>query len=140
MSGGETRHSSGSLAIAEFRGEGFRALVSSGGWRVALIRYAERLGFNRMNRLERHLLTDEAFLLLAGAAMLAVAEAGEEPRIVRMEPQKVYNVARNAWHAIALSKDACVAVVENDDTGESNTEYRYLEEPLRLKGNEDHGD
>ncbi len=42
--------------------------------------------------------------------------------------EKLYNVKRNAWHSILTSQDAAILIVENQDTGEENTEYSRIAE------------
>ncbi len=48
-----------------------------------------------------------------------------------MEHGKLYNVKRNAWHNILLSRDASVLLVENRDTSRENSEYIDLSERQR---------
>jgi hypothetical protein len=48
-----------------------------------------------------------------------------------MERGKIYNVKRNAWHTILLSRDASVLLVENRDTGKHNSEITQLSGEIR---------
>ena len=66
------------------------------------------------------MLTDEIFMLLEGEATLLV---GETPEFIKMQKNVMYNVPKSEWHAIKVSKDALVLVVENNDTGKHNSEY-----------------
>lgn len=109
------------LEIKEYNGEGYDRTHTYGAWRVAFLNYADR--FENTTYLERHLLTDEVFLLLNGQATLLIGEKGA---VVKMEPCKIYNVKAGVWHNIRVSRDAKVLVVENSDTGEENSEYLYL--------------
>ncbi len=109
------------IEICEYTGEGFSKVICYQSWRVAVINYAERFDRENINRLERHLLTDEVFVLLAGEATLMVEDA-EYP----MEPGKLYNVKAGAWHNIYVSRDAKVLIVENVDTGPANSEYKDI--------------
>ena len=111
------------LDILECGGEGYRRLASGAKWTVAALNYAQRFDGRNVVDLERHNLTDEAFVLLAGEATLLVGEKAER---VKMEPQKVYNVRAGAWHNIVVSQDARVLVVENADTSKDNTDYLDL--------------
>ena len=111
------------LDILEYTGESYCRLVSGAKWTVAALNYAERFDEKNIVDLERHNLTDEAFVLLAGEAALLVGERAER---VKMEPLKVYNVRAGAWHNIFVSRDARVLVIENADTSKDNTEYRDL--------------
>lgn len=106
------------IDVIAYNGEGYAKQIGFETWKVALIRYAERFDKANIKRLERHLLTDEVFVLLEGTAELW-SETDEIP----MEKDKLYNVKRGSWHAISCSRDALVLIVENDDTGIENTEY-----------------
>ena len=106
------------IDIIECNNDGYNPLVDYNSWRVAVINYAER--FDKISRLERHMETDEVFILLLGSAELII---GSEKKTYVMESGKIYNVKKGTWHNIRISKTATVAVVENNDTGVHNTEY-----------------
>lgn len=97
---------------------GYEAIHSFESWRVAYLRYAEK--FDKIAYLERHMETDEIFVLLEGNAELIINENAEH---IKMEKNKVYNVRKQVWHNIRVSEDALVLIVENDDTCRENTEY-----------------
>ena len=99
---------------------GYEVLVRYGSWRVAVITYAERFDRANLCRLERHMETDEVFVLMAGSATLFI---GDEGTPVVMEPYRAYNVKQAIWHNICVSADAQVLICENLDTGLENTEY-----------------
>ena len=111
-------------ASAPFGG-GYEVMARYGSWRVAVITWAERFQRENLRRLERHTETDKVFVLMAGEAVLMI---GPEGIPVEMEPYKVYNVTRDTWHAIAVSKDAQVLICENLDTGLENTAYMDWQE------------
>lgn len=116
--------------ILDFDGEGYKPLVYFGAWRVAFLRYIDELIPENIHRLERHVETDEVFVLLEGQAVLFLGEGEEEIEefySLEMEPGKLFNVRKNAWHCCVLSRDATVLLVENHDTGKENTEYIALE-------------
>ena len=48
-----------------------------------------------------------------------------------MEAGNLYNVKRNAWHTVLLNQDATILIVEENNTGEANTEYFKLTEEFR---------
>jgi hypothetical protein len=48
-----------------------------------------------------------------------------------MEPLKAYNVKRNAWHGVIMSRDAVILLVENEKTGITNSEYFPLTPALK---------
>lgn len=112
-----------------FRGQGYKALVSYGTWRAAVLRYLEEMQPEKINRMERHTMTDEVFILTEGKAILLISgnlpELGEIESI-EMKTGDFYNVKRNTWHAVLMSCDANIVIVENDDTGRENTEYSTL--------------
>ena len=99
-------------------------MVDFESWRVAYIRYAERFNRANIHQLERHLLTDEIFVLLEGEATLIM---GEEKKEIPMEKGLIYNVRQAAWHGIYVSEDALVLIVENANTGRDNSEYMEIE-------------
>ena len=107
------------IAQFSFAGEGFQSLLQYEGWKIGFLRYAER--FAAFRQLERHLETDEAFVLLCGSATLYT-----EQEQVSMQPCRVYNIPRGVWHHITVSPDATVMVVENSNTDRENTEKKYL--------------
>lgn len=107
------------LQIYEYSGDGYKPMHDFGAWRVALLRYGVRFDINTMTELERHLETDEIFVLLSGEAFLLI---GEDMRRVSMEYGKIYNVPAGVWHGISVSEDASVLIVENADTTRENSE------------------
>ncbi len=111
------------IEILDYNGEGYSRVMSFGAWRVAMINYSERFEEKNLNLLERHMLTDEVFVLLEGEAILV-----SDKNRYNMEKNKIYNVKKAVWHAIALSKDAKVLIVENIETGKENSEYKIAEE------------
>jgi hypothetical protein len=50
-----------------------------------------------------------------------------------MDIGKIYNVRRDTWHTILLSRDATVLIIENGDTGAQNSEFASLSEECRGK-------
>ena len=100
--------------------DGYEVLVRYQGWRVAVITYAAHFDVRNLCRLERHMMTDEVFVLLNGQATLYIGNEGTK---VEMEPQAVYNVKCGEWHSISVSSDALVLICENIETGIANSEY-----------------
>lgn len=108
------------LDIIRYDGEGYKSLVYFEGWRVAILNHDHRFDRNYISQMERHMRTDEVFVLLSGEAVLVT---GEEQKITPMEKNTIYNVRKAVWHAICVSKDARVLIVENADTAAENSEY-----------------
>lgn len=115
--------------MVDYNGEGYKPLVDFGTWRVAYLRFIDELIPAKIHRLERHVETDEVFVLLNGQAVLFLGEGEMEIEKLHsqvMEPGILYNVRQNAWHVCVLSRDATILLVENQDTGSENTDYVEL--------------
>ncbi len=100
-------------------GQGFKVMTEFEGWKIGILRYSER--FSRFSEMERHLKTDEAFVLICGSAVLYT-----DKEKIDMEIGAVYNVPVGVWHHVVVSEDASVIVVENKDTSKENTEKKYF--------------
>ena len=111
------------LDILDYEGEDYMPVHAFEGWRVAYLNHASRFTKEGMKYIERHMETDEIFILLRGEASLLI---GEDCTPVPMEKFKTYNVRKAVWHNILVSADAKVLVIENDNTSEANSEYRYF--------------
>jgi hypothetical protein len=117
------------LEVTEFTTVGFKILVPFESWRVATLCYIDDMFPPELSRMERHVETDEVFVLLKGDAtlMLGGNEAAIGPvETIPLEPLKSYNVKRNAWHGVVASRDVVILLVENVDTGNNNSEYCEL--------------
>lgn len=104
------------MEILTFQGEGFKVLKESDEWKIGFLRYNDR--FSKCEEMERHMETDEAFVLLSGQAVLLTDTN------YLMEQEKVYVVPQGEWHHIVVSKDAVVLVIENRNTSKENTEKK----------------
>ena len=111
----------GQIKIFEHFSEGFKVAAEYGEWKVGMLRYNER--FSHLGEMERHLLTDEVFVLVSGKATLYT-----DTEAVEMEIGNTYTVPVGVWHHIVVSEDALVTVVENRNTSTQNTEKKYFEE------------
>lgn len=115
--------------VKRFSGEGFKPLVSFESWRVAVLRYMDKLHPDKLVEMERHITTDEVFILTRGKAMLVLGgnqSSVREILPVIMDPGEIYNVKQNTWHTIILSRDAHIIIVENADTTRENSEFVSL--------------
>src|SRR4030042_2700830 len=106
------------LEIREYKGKGYKSLIHFGDWRVAILRWVKDLQPEQINAMERHTQTDEVFVLLEGQATLILGGKndvveGVYPQV--MENDKLYNVKKNVWHTVLLSKDASLLIVEDRD-------------------------
>jgi len=117
------------LEVREHLGDGYQPLIDFESWRVAILHWEPGMHPAETSVVERHTHTDEVFVLLIGHAVMIVAgndgSAGELLGVT-MQVGKLYNVKRNAWHAVLLSRGGSILIVENRDTGEANTEFCTL--------------
>ncbi len=112
------------LEISDYAGEGYRPLIDYGQWRVAVLRYIDELLPKNLGKMQRHNETDEVFVLLSGRCLLFLGEGDESVGAIHaedMQPLKLYNVKRGAWHTHTLSEDATVLIIENRDTSSANS-------------------
>jgi hypothetical protein len=114
------------LEIRGYDGIGYQPLVDYADWRVAILNYLDNVRPDLNKIMERHLETDEVFVLTRGKGVLLLGGNGPQPTMVQpevMDIGKLYNVKRNGWHTILLTRDASVLLVENNNTGDANSEH-----------------
>ena len=124
------------LEIREHTGTGYLPLIDYGAWRVAVLRYIDELLPQDLVKMQRHLETDEVFVLLSGRCILFLGEGDERVSSIHaqdMEPLTLYNVKKRGWHTHTLSTDATVLIVENRDTASSNSSETALDEGQRKR-------
>ena len=102
--------------------DGFQVLKEFEGWKIGFLRYCER--FSSCTEMERHLETDEVFVLLEGNATLYTEE-----EICTMRRSILYNIPKGVWHHIVVSEDATVLVIENSNTSKANTQKKGVQSP-----------
>ena len=122
------------IEVAELATIGFKPIVLFESWRVATLCYAEDLYPPNISYLERHMETDEVFILMAGQATLMLGGNNAEVsdlEALPMQPMLTYNVKLGAWHSVVMSRDAVILLVENVDTDKVNSEYLDLTDPMK---------
>ncbi|MBE5775791.1 MAG: hypothetical protein E7337_18035 [Clostridiales bacterium] len=107
------------IEIFEYDGVGYDPTMHFEAWRVAIANFGEKFDRSRYSYLERHMLTDEVFVLLTGQASLIT---GKDFCETPLQPCKIYNVKKAVWHALLMEKDAKVLIVENHNTSSENSE------------------
>lgn len=88
-------------------------------WQVAQLNYLPGHGLDDITDIEAHRLTDEAFILFEGTAVLISAQVNEGTlifEIQKMEKGITYNISAGTWHNIAMERDAQMIIVENANT------------------------
>ena len=122
------------VEVTEYQGEGYKSLVFFEGWRVAILNDKPDLyRKDTIKTLERHMLTDEVFVLLSGECTLLIG--GDQKELgpiepVKMEPLKFYNVKKAVWHNLIGNPGMSLLIVENADTGLENSEYCNVTEDM----------
>lgn len=111
------------IEIFEYNGDGYDPTMSFEKWIVAIANFGEKFDRENYRMLERHMHTDEVFVLLKGNASLII---GKDFKEYKMEPCKIYNVKAGVWHNVLIEKDAKVLIVENSDTSDENSEHFYF--------------
>ncbi len=122
------------IEVKNYEGSGYQPVISYETWRVAVLRYLSKLEPDQIVDMERHNATDEVFILVKGHGILFIAGNQIKPSDIQSIPMKIgeiYNVKKNTWHTISLSKDAHVIIVENDNTNTMNSEVALLDEQTR---------
>ena len=123
------------LQIHSYDGAGYLPLVDYESWRVAMLNPQEP-SKSAIETMQRHMETDEVFVLLTGKCVLFVASDKDEPENLHgefMEPLKVYNVPKAYWHASALSDGSSVLIVENRDTTAANSPHINLNGAMKTE-------
>jgi mannose-6-phosphate isomerase-like protein (cupin superfamily) len=93
---------------------------------VALLNYEPIMDLDKAIEIERHVKTDEVFILLEGMAALYLV-AGDKPlQVIELKPGMIYNVIKGTWHNLLATKEAQFVIVENRDTDKFDTEIRPL--------------
>ena len=122
------------LKVAMDASEGFHVLHTYGSWSVAV--------FNRTSsaesvvKMQRHLATDECFLLSTGGGTLITADEQQDGNLVfslmKLEKGKLYTVPKGTWHAHSLQPCTTLFIVEDSFTSLLNTENRELKPAERM--------
>lgn len=114
------------VETAVYDGKGYESLIEFESWCVALINDGEEFHRENITFLERHDATDEVFVLLSGACVLYIGDGDDtlgNITAVRLEMGKLYNVKKSVWHNLVVRPGTQVLIVENADTGRSNSRY-----------------
>ena len=114
------------LEVFEWDGQGYKPLVFSQGWQVALLNWEPLFDRANLTEIERHNQSDEVFVLLQGRAVLFTRPEGGKLRAVEMNPSEIYNVPRGVWHNLVATQGARFLIIENRDTHIHDTEIRPI--------------
>ncbi len=118
-----TKDSISGIDIYDYNGENYMAAMRYDKWLVAFLHHGDRFEEKNFSKIERHMESDEVFVLLEGEATLVI---GKELNKVKMHPHKIYNVPKGVWHHIFTKEGAKVLIVENENTSAENSEYMEI--------------
>ncbi len=113
----------------EFSGEGMHRQYENEKWTVGIKNWKPANDITGIDMLERHNQTDELFVLLSGSCTLISAEETANGMVfdkVIMVPNKVYNIPMTLWHNTITTKEAKMILIEDSNTGESNSNFYKL--------------
>ena len=113
------------VEVLAWEGIGFRPLVQSGDWVVALMNWEKRFDLSGVGDIERHNETDEVFVLVRGRGLLFIA-GDDGIQAFDMQPNQVYNVTKGTWHSVIGTKETSWLIVESSNTTAGNTNHRPL--------------
>ncbi len=123
------------LQIFTYDEPGYRPQIDYGSWRVALLNACTMYLPDHITYFDRHLETDEVFILLSGSSGILLGGQGEKPENVSctwLSPGNIYNVPSNTWHTLFMMPGSKLAVVENCNTSAINSPRYYFSEDERL--------
>lgn len=111
------------LDILNWEQDGYKPLVFSHDWQVALLNCEPHYTWQNVHQVERHNQTEEVFFLWRGKAALFIASE-DGIQVEDMIPGIVYNVLAGQWHNLVSTPDASMLIIENRDTHLNDCEYR----------------
>ena len=117
------------LEICEYTGGGYKPVIDFESWRVAILRYCEELERPNITSMQKHMESDEVFVLLEGDCTLFIGGQGDEIgeiEPVSLTPLKMFNVKKGTWHTHTLEKNTTVLIVENRNTRDDNSPIQLL--------------
>jgi ureidoglycolate hydrolase len=117
------------VKIGESFEQTYQPVLDFGGWKVAMLRYFDVVEPDSFYRVERHLNSNEVFILTAGKADLIVCDGDECPEGTYVFPLKLnvaYDIQQSVWHHVVMSEDAHIILVERSETGLETSDYFKL--------------
>ncbi|MEO8854442.1 MAG: hypothetical protein ABI359_11735 [Ginsengibacter sp.] len=117
-------------------GSGYNPFLIREGWQVAKLNYMPEQDLLNITKMDRHLLTDEVFVLIKGTAILVAATENNNEfqfECIKMKAGITYNIPVRMWHNIAMDKGSEVIIFEKDKTHLGDFEYRELSDTQKLE-------
>jgi ureidoglycolate hydrolase len=117
------------IDILEFNEEGMKRVYENDKWLVGIKNWKPANDITGIDCLEKHNLTDELFVLIAGMCTLVTASEVDGLMVfdkVVMEPHKVYNIPKTMWHNTITSKDTKMILIEDSSSSMENSNLYML--------------
>ncbi|HET7114948.1 MAG TPA: hypothetical protein VFI29_00555 [Hanamia sp.] len=117
-------------------GSGYNPFLIREGWQVAQLNYMPEQDLLNISKMDRHLLTDEVFVLLKGTSILIAATENNNEfqfECIKMKAGITYNIPVRLWHNIAMDKGSEVIIFEKDKTHLGDFEYQQLNDTQKLE-------
>lgn len=106
--------------------DGYHPFIIKEEWQIAKLNYSIEQSLNKIEKMEKHINTDEVFVLLEGKAILIEGTFTNnwEFKFHRMEKKKIYNVEAGTWHNIILFEDTETLIIEKNATHINDCTYK----------------
>ncbi|OGS20296.1 MAG: hypothetical protein A3J83_04980 [Elusimicrobia bacterium RIFOXYA2_FULL_40_6] len=118
------------LQVKIYNKAGYKPTIDFEKWRVAYLNTTQDLTTNYIIKIERHMKSDEVFVLLEGECVLIAAGNSEKPweklKFIPMKRSVIYNYPKGSWHSVIMNKKSKILIVENKNTCGSNSEHFFL--------------
>ena len=108
-----------------YEGEGLKLVYAEGDWVIGIKNYKVANDISTLSALERHLLTDESFVLLEGRCTL-IAKQEDTLEIKSMKKNHLYTINKGIWHTTIMVKGTKMVLVEKSNTSMENSELYQL--------------
>ena len=112
-----------------YEGKGLTRVFENEKWMVGIKNWKPENDITGLTCLERHNITDELFILLAGRCTLLYANETENGLVidkVEMEPMKVYNIPTGLWHNTVTQPGVKLILVEDSACSGANSDVLDL--------------
>ncbi len=117
------------VEIIDFPPEDYMPLKDYEQWRVAVLKACYNTCLPQIRWMQKHMETDEVFVLLQGSCTLLLGGCARVPGTVELIPMKrhsLYVVKKGFWHNHVLDEEGEVLIVENRNTSDANSPIHNL--------------
>ena len=107
------------VEIVEYNGPSYKPVIQSDADWMAAVMNSWKGSWSIPERIEKHLNSDELFVLLAGKALMITGGFGDEPgkiSVLNMKKNLLYNVKKGTWHTTPMGKGGKFLIIERKDT------------------------